>query len=396
MNAVDALSGYLDCCVRRLRSYAWLRGAAIVASAALLLTVVLTWAMSRIPASPASLRAERLVLIAGILVALVLSVRRRVGQAEAARRLEARIPDFSQHLVTFVDRERKHREDPFLPLLADSALQTAAAFTPRDLISGRRFAAACMMFVAAALSLIFLIQTQTNAAVLWARRQAFRIELKAARHTVRRGGEWTVAARVSGFTAAQATLRIREAEDGEWQSVPMLPTSDHALFAIQLPAIAHSIDYYAESKGVRSPVSRLNVVDLPAVTGIRVRYSENSIPARTEDGDIFAPAGAIANIDVQTDRPLSGAQLVFEESDPIALAPAARFRVLRQDGYHVSVRYAGEDIPISREHSIEVIAGEEPPPEPRSLLKGNRVGPIPGGYEHAVSEYYRRLSEQQK
>jgi len=61
---------------------------------------------------------------------------------------------------------------------------------------------------------------------------------------------------------------------------------------------------------------------------------------------------------------------------------------------NVSVRYGGEDVPISREHSIEVIAGEAPP-EPRSLLKGNRVGPIPGGYEHAVSEYYRRLSEQQ-
>jgi len=176
----------------------------------------------------------------------------------------------------------------------------------------------------------------------------------------------------------------------------MLPTNDAALFALQLPAVAQSIDYYAESKGVRSPVSRLHVVDLPTVTGIRVTYAESSVPARTENGDILAPARAIANVEVQTDRPLSGGQLVFEEAEPIPLDPAARFRVLREDGYHVSVRDGGEDVPISREHSIEVMTGEWPAPETRSLLKGDRVGPIPSGYEQAVREYYRRLSAQQK
>jgi hypothetical protein len=113
------------------------------------------------------------------------------------------------------------------------------------------------------------------------------------------------------------------------------------------------------------------------------------------DGDIIAPAGAVANVEVQTDRPLSGGQLVFEEADPIPLAPTAHFRVLRDDGYHVSVRYAGEDVPISSEHSIEVLTGEDRAPKGASLLQGDRVGPMPRGYEKAVSEYYRRLSEQQ-
>ena len=396
MNTVDALSDYLDRCVRRLRRYVWLKGAAMAALTALLLTVALTGIMSRVPASPLSLRGERLVLIAGIAAVFAVCLRRRPGRADAARRIEARLPAFSQQLLTFVDREQKHRGDPFLPLLADSALQTAAAFTPGDLIAGRRFAAVFMALLAAIVSLLFLIHTQTSAAVLWASRPAFRIETRAARNTVRRGGEWTVAAHVSGFAAPQATLRLRDAGGQQWRSVPMLPTTGDALFAVELPAVAHSIDYYAESNGVRSPVSRLNVVDLPTVTGIRVTYSGNSLPARAEDGDIFAPAGAIANIDIQTDRPLSGGRLVFEESDPIPLAPTASFRVLREDGYHVSVRYGGEDVPISSEHSIDVITSEGPAPEPRSLLKGNRVGPIPGGYEHAVSEYYRRLSEQQK
>ncbi len=395
MNAVDALSEYLDRCVRRLRRYVWVRGAAIGAVTALLLTAALMWIMRQVPASPLSLRVERLALIAGIVAALAASLRRRFGRMETAREIEARLPAFSQRLLTFVERERKHCEDPFLPLLADSALPAAAAFTPRDLIPGRRFAAASIALIAAALSLLFLIQTQTDAAVLWARREAFRMEMKAARNTVRRGGEWTVATRLSGFRATQATLRIRNAGEREWRAVPLLRTNDDALFAIELPAVEHSMDYYAESSGVRSPVARLHVVDLPTVTGIRVTYSQNSIPARTEDGDIFAPAGAIANIEVQTDRPLHGGQVVFEEAGAIALAPTARFHVLREDGYHVSVRYGGEDVPISREHAIEVMTGDSPPPEPRSLLQGNRVGPIPGGYEHAVSEYYRRLSEEQ-
>jgi hypothetical protein len=377
-----------------MRCYAWLRSAAIAALAAVLLTIALAWMMIRIPASPGSLRGERLVLAAGILAALMLFGRRRVTREEAARRLEERLPEFSQQLLTFVDCQGKRSRDPFLPLLADQALQTAAAFTPEDLISGRRFAAASMTLIATLGALLFLVLTVTNAGVLWARRQAFQVALKATRNTVRRGGEWTVTARVSGFTATQAALRIRNAGDREWQAVPMLPAGDDGRFAIQLPAVEHSMDYYAESQGVHSPVSHLNVVDLPTVTAIRVTYSENAIPARDEDGDIFAPAGALATVEVQTDRPLTGGRLVFEEADAIPLAPTARFRVLREDGYHVSVRYAGEDVPITREHSVEVITGESPAPQPRSLLKGNRVGPVPRGYEHAVSEYYRRLSQQ--
>ncbi|HXE64719.1 MAG TPA: hypothetical protein VN519_14340 [Bryobacteraceae bacterium] len=395
MSPVDALSGYLDRCVRRLRCHAWLRGAAMVVLAALLLTIALTWTMSRIPASPRSLRAERLVLLAGILAAAVLSVRARIGRDTAARLIEARLPAFSQQLVTFVERAEKHRDDPFLPLLADGALPAAAAFTPRDLVSGGRFAAASMTLIAAACALLFLVLTGTNAGVLWGRREAFRVDLKAARNTVRRGGEWTVQARVSGFAATQATLRVRNAGDREWQSIPLLPEGQDAVFAIQLPTVARSMEYYAESNGVRSPVSRLKVVDLPNVTGIRVILSGNSAPAPAADGDIIAPAGAIANIEVETDRPLNGGQLVFEEADPIALTPNARFRVLRNDGYHVSVRYAGEDVPISGEHSIEVLTDEGPAPKGLSLLEGGRVGPMPSGYEKAVSEYYRRLSEQQ-
>ncbi|HVV43623.1 MAG TPA: hypothetical protein VHC72_00410 [Bryobacteraceae bacterium] len=377
-----------------MRCYAWLRSAAIAALAAVLLTIALAWVMIRIPASPGSLRGERLVLAAGIVAAVMLSGRRRVTREEAARRLEERLPEFSQQLLTFVDCERKRHNDTFLPLLADQALQTAAAFSPRDLISGPRFAAASMTLLAALGALFFVVFTVANAGVLWARTQAFQIVLQAPRNTVRRGGEWTVAARISGFTPGQATLRIRNAGDREWHSVPMLPAGDDGGFAIQLPAVEHSIDYYAEAQDVRSRVSHLNVVDLPTVTGIRVTYSENAIPARAEDGDIFAPAGAVANVEVQTDRPLTGGRLVFEEGEAIPLTPTARFRVLREDGYHVSVRYAGEDVPISREHSVEVITGEGPAPQPRSLLKGNRVGPMPRGYEQAVSEYYRRLSQQ--
>ncbi len=395
MNAVDALSGYLDRCVRRLRRYQWLCGAVLVVGAALLLTIGIAWTMSRIPASPGSLLAERVLLIAGVVIAGCFSLRQRVSCAGAARRIEARFPAFSQQLITFVDRERRHREDPFLPLLADGALQNAAAFPPEQLVSGRRFATGSIALLTALSGLVFLVLTERNAGVLWARQQPFRVDLKAGRNTVRRGGEWTVTARVSGFAASAATLRIRPAGNREWQSVPMLPAGEDSVFAIQLPAVAQAMDYYAESKGVRSPVSHVNVVDLPTVTGIHVTYSENSSPARTEDGDIFAPAGTIANVEIQTDRPLTAGQLVFERGSAAPLSPTARFRVLREDGYHVSVRYDGENVPISTEHSIEVLGGEAPLPKERSLLKGDRVGPMPSGYEQSVSEYYRRLSEEQ-
>ncbi|HVW11766.1 MAG TPA: hypothetical protein VHC90_24455 [Bryobacteraceae bacterium] len=159
MNAVDALSGYLDRCVRRLRGYIWLRGAVLVVGTALLLTVAIAWIMSRIPASPGSLLAERALLLAGVLTAAGFSSRRRVTREAAARRLERRFPAFSQQIVTFVDREKTHRDDPFLPLLAEGALQNAAAFPPAELVPRWRLTAVWMTLLAAASALLLLVLT---------------------------------------------------------------------------------------------------------------------------------------------------------------------------------------------------------------------------------------------
>jgi hypothetical protein len=395
MSRVEALSGYLDRCVRRLRRYAWVRGAAIFSVTALFLTVTLAWIMSRVPGSPAALLAERVMLGAGVIGALWIACR-RLNRTAVVNRLEITFPAFSQRLTTFIDREQLYPADPFLPLLADEALTIAAAASPRQFVPPRSFVYASLAAMMSVSLLVFLILTASNAGVLWGIREAFRIEVKASHKTVRRGGEVTVTAQVSGFSAHNASLWMRTAAHS-WQSVPMLPASEEHTFALWIASVPQNTEYYVEAGGVRSPHSRVGVVDLPAVTGVRVSYPNGPLSARAVNGDIIAPAGAIPNLEILSDRPLTDAQLIFEKADPIPIAPGAEthFRVLRNDGYHVSVRYAGEDIAVSREYAVEVLTGEAHAPPQPALLQGSRIGPMPPGYEKSVSEYYRRLSEQQ-
>jgi hypothetical protein len=117
-------------------------------------------------------------------------------------------------------------------------------------------------------------------------------------------------------------------------------------------------------------------------------------------GDVIAPAGTVARIEIETDRPMNGGELVLEEGDPIGLdsmqgnKTSANLRVLRDDGYHVSVMYGGEPVQVSDEHAIEVLMRDTGRGRGRSLVEGVRTGPVPAGYETAVAEYYRRLSAQ--
>lgn len=380
MNPVDALSRYLDLALKRLRYGVWFTGITIVATTTLILTVALAWL-------PASLLWERIALVAGMAVAGIFAIAiplTHLNISVAARRLEQKFPAFSQQLMTFLD---KH-DDPFRPLIAEAALEVARHSEPAQLFPARRLAVASMLTLLALAMIVFMR----------GREAAFTIEVKAPRRTIRRGGDLPVTAHISGFDAHNANLWFREA--GFWRSMPMLPTAKDAIFALQLSGLTRNIEYYAESQGIRSSVSSLKVVDLPAVTGINISYPGTSALRGATDGNILAPAGTIAELEIMTDRPMNNAELILDEAATIALTPArenrisTHLRVLRNDSYHVSMKYEGEEIPVSGEHTIEVMITEEVRKKAPSLTEGHRVGPVPYGYEKSVDEYYRRLSEQ--
>jgi hypothetical protein len=394
-------TNYLDRMGRRLRVLIWARGTAAAIASALILTVVLAGIMAWVAPSPSSLVWCRVLLFLGVGITAVLALAvplLRMSRRAVARQVERKFRGFDQRLLTFT--ERRGPADPLLPLLAEDALRIAQAATPELFVRRKTIVGLAAVGVLAGGALGWLVLADSGkigdgAQVLWAARSPFRIEVQPGRRTVLRG---SVIARLGGFTARRADLWVRYAGAAKWSPQPALFESEGAEFRFELGRLPGNAEFYVEAGGVRSPVAKVNVVDLPRVKSIAVTY-----PASAQEptsGDVIAPAGTVARIEIETDRPMNGGELVLEEGDAISLGEtqgnrtSANLTVLRDDGYHVSVMYGGEPVQVSGEHAIEVLMRDSRRRRVHSLVEGIRSGPVPAGYETAVAEYYRRLSAQ--
>jgi hypothetical protein len=400
------LRQYLNQIARRLQLLICLTGAAVTITLTAVLTAGLAWWLTLLPGSPATLTLFRIILfaIAGVSALCAILPLLRINPNRIARIAERKFPGFDQRLITFTERAQAGCHDPFLPLLAESTVEIARNAAPEKIVSRRALIGmATLMAVGATLLVLTLASSGPigrNAQALWGRGKLFSIEAASSQKTVRRGGNVIVTARLSGFKANRANLWMRKSGASVWTSAAMLTRDSDSEFALQLNELPKDIDYYVESEGIRSPVSHLNVIDLPAVTHIGVTYP-TGIAGLTTDGDIVAPAGALARVQIETDRPMPAAQLTLDEGDPVNLAAtennrvSTNVRVLRDGGYHVSISYKGEMVQVSDDHPIEVMTRDNAQPHPRSLLEGVHAAPVPAGYEQSVADYYRRLSELQ-
>jgi hypothetical protein len=403
---MDALRQYLGQIARRLRVLICLRGAALTITLAAVLSVGLAWWLTLLPGSPVTLTLFRIVLfaIAGGSALCAIPPLLRMNSNRAARLIERKVPAFDQRLITFTERAQADRRDPFLPLLAESAVEIARNAAPEKIVSRRALIGMATLMAVGAMLLGLTLASSgpigRNAKALWGRGKLFSIETASSQKAVRRGGNVIVTARLNGFKTTRANLWTRKSGASAWTSAAMLTRDSDSEFALQLTKLPKDTDYYVESEGIRSRVSHLNVIDLPAVTHIVVTYP-TGIAGIPTDGDIVAPAGAVARLQIETDRPMLAAQLTLDEGDPVNLAAresnriSASVPVLRDGGYHVSMFYNGEMVQVSDEHAIEVMMRDNAQPHPRSLLEGVHAAPVPAGYEQAVADYYRRLSELQ-
>src|SRR5580692_9702020 len=106
MNPIAGLAQYLDQLERRLRLFAWTRGAAATAGVALLLTVVIVGALMGQAFTSATLLIGRTLLFLGIgavvAVALIVPLL-RMKRRRAANEVERMRPGFDQRLLTFTE-----------------------------------------------------------------------------------------------------------------------------------------------------------------------------------------------------------------------------------------------------------------------------------------------------
>jgi len=134
-----------------------------------------------------------------------------------------------------------------------------------------------------------------------------------------KGESVTLVIRAEGEQPAGVVLATRPTGQLEYDHQTLASEND-GTFRRLLPSVRNTTDYFVQAYGVRSEEFRLTVADRPVVKLLRVylpppAYSHIP-PGPLEDntGDITALPGTRARIEVQSNKPLREARIVFGDS----------------------------------------------------------------------------------
>ena len=337
MSPLELLNAYLKRLELRFRLAALARGAAVVAAAALVATVVVALATNWFAFSQGSLMGGRIALFLAVVFAIgfglalpLLSLDRR----KTARATEQKIPEFNQRLLTLAEREKQGEREPFLELLAADTLEVARAAEPSRVVGGSLLVG---LFSAAAAALGLLLWLTLGASgflgygahLLWAGpprgelQPFYDIVVDPGNKTVRRGANLAVTARLIGFETPMVRLFAKYRDSAKWEEAPMTPQQGSPAYEFLFAGIPQTVDYYASAGKLRSKTFTLSVIDVPAVKRLRVTYhfpGWTNLGTAVEDpgGDLRAVEGTEAEVAVETDRPLLNGQLVLDDGRQVS------------------------------------------------------------------------------
>ncbi|HUK16151.1 MAG TPA: hypothetical protein VLW65_07030 [Bryobacteraceae bacterium] len=385
MKPLDRLSEYLGAIERRLRLLVVSRGAAVIAAAALGLTLAAVLMANHYSFSKPSVLTARVLLFLGlasaIAAALVLPLL-RLNRRKAARTAESKYPQFQERLLTFTERMEQNSGDPFLPLLAADTLPVAQQAQPQHVARTAWIFSFSSLAVTALLVLLWLGSGTGflgyGTSLLWGGlpkgnvQPFYSIQVDPGNRTIRKRADQVVTAVLMGFTAPKVRFFARYTSSSQWEQAEMRSETGGSGFQFLIAGVPESLEYYVEAGGVRSQTYKLNVVDLPSVKNIRVTYhfpEWTGLKDAVEDpgGDLRAVQGTVAEVVIQTDRPLANGTLLLDDGSKISLrdnggnALAARVPIQKDGMYHLAANEGGEDVRLSEDYFIE--AQKDSPPE---------------------------------
>lgn len=376
----------------RWRGKVALRSLAVLAGAFVVTLVAAAYALEQVRFAPGAILAFRVVTYA-VLVALgwflfVRPLGRRVADEQVALYLEEHEPGLDALLVSAVEAGTRSspRADESAALVR--RVVEAAVEKCREIEYGRRVerpslrrAGGALGAVVAAAAVVFLAGPAYlrygALAVLWPARSAeaaspYRIEVTPGRVTVARGADVAVAARLVGFGAERAELFTRAEPGASFERLPLVAGEDPAAFEGTLFNLRRSLEYFVEAAGVRSPVFRIEVADLPHVERLELEYIYPAYtglpPQRIEEGgDIAVLQGTTVKLRVHSTMPTPAGQVVFDDRTTSALAADAdgtlrgTFTVTRDGFYRIDLQSpAGALVAASPQYTIDVLADEPP------------------------------------
>jgi hypothetical protein len=375
---IDRLQSYLDQFGARLRRALWLRAAAALALAALVVTLWGSYVVIHSGFGGGTLalvRAALLLLLAMLaLVLLVLPLRRL--RRERDRRVEALTLEFDGRLRTFAELPDTH---PFKPVLAQDALAIAARHPPQSHIRAARLMLAGAAAAALVLALLWLGVAgpglyRYGTRAIWAGwlfkglLPAQRLDVDPGDEAVRRGGNVTVRSWPRGFVPSAVQLYARVGA-GAWQRIDMTPgltpgAAGAGGFEFTFFSVRDPVSYYVSAAGVRSPTYALKVVDVPNIEQLRLVYhypqwTGQASKTQDGDGDISAIAGTRVTVQARTDRALTAGELVLDsQATPLHTSgsqASTDIQVTRDARYYLAARIGGERVRLTDDYLIRLL-----------------------------------------
>jgi len=386
MNTREQLNQYLRGLESRLRMQVVSKGIAVALGVALGATVALVLITNALAFSTTSLVVARITLFLSLAFALGLALVMpliKLNQRRAAGRAEFVNPGFQERLVTYVER-RDDGSDPFIDILAADTLQHAPQAMPSRVVTPKSLFAFATSAGAAGAVLLWLILAGPGflgygASMLWAGPPKdpslvggfYRITVDPGDKLVRRRSDLAIRATLVGFQAPEVRLMARYKSSAKWEQANMLPRANDSSYEYLFAAVPEPVEYYVEAAGVKSKTYKLDVIDLAGVKNIKVTYHYPSWLGKKDDvenpgGDLRAVVKTVAELEVETDRPLKDGFIELNDGTKIDLEAkqgnmlTAKVPIEKDGAYHFAAKEGGEDVRITQDYFIEAKVDEAP------------------------------------
>ncbi|MGD1097884.1 MAG: hypothetical protein ABSB35_38585, partial [Bryobacteraceae bacterium] len=385
MNTREQLNQYLRGLETRLRWMTVSKGVAAALGVALGATVALVMVTNALAFSSTSLIVARVVLFIALAVALgyaLILPLMRLNDRRTARRAEATFPEFGERLLTYVERSKQEKPEPMLELLAWDTAAIAEKTKAEQVAPPKSIFAFATSAGAAGAVLLWLILAGPGyfgygASLLWAglpkagTANFYDITVDPGNKLVRRRADQMVTAQLTGFQAPQVRLMARYQSTSKWEAATMLPRANGSAYEFLFAGLAEPVEYYVEAAGVKSKTFKLDVVDLPNIKKLRVTYHYPSwlgIKDEVEDpgGDLRAVAGTVAELTIETDRPLTNGTIELDNGSHISLSSGsggtltAKVPIDKDGMYHFAAVEQGQSVRLSEDYFIEAREDQAP------------------------------------
>ena len=386
MSKRNELNFYIERIRHRLFLAAWVRGAAIFAGTALIVTVALVLLLNQFAFAARGLPGSRLALFIALAASAAFGIAMplvRLTRAHAVRKAEAANPELQHRLTTFYEKEQQEG-GPFLELLAADTLAMTQYAGPSSLVEDRRLFALGGAGLACLTVLVWMILAGPGylgygASLLWTgppknARPFYAITVTPGNVMVRRNSDQLITAQVTGMQPATAQLFAYYQSASRWEPVAMQsqPNTDgNAKFQFVFAGLPEDVEYYVAAGALASSHYTVQVVDLPAVKEIRATYHYpewTGMKPTTEEhsGDLRAIEGTDAALEIEMDHPLKDGQLTLDDGQTIQLTGGdgntyhGTVHMEKDGAYHVAAVDKGQPVRLSEDYFIATDKAQPP------------------------------------